>query len=74
MSFYDQDWRELSKKFPLAAKKIEELRCEVVAYEQYELEIEALRRDIKELQDAVVELAKLNGLKRPVAVVAKSET
>ena len=68
LGFYDEAWRQLVNKYPLITRKIEELRCEAVAYEQYELEVEALRKDVKELQE---KLAELNGLKRPVAVAAK---
>jgi len=63
MSFYDEDWKLLLKNHPLIASKIEELRCEVLSYEQYEeeqkqlnakleksnVEIDRLRRIVKVL-------------------------
>ena len=66
--FYDEDWRELSRKFPLIAKKIEELRCEVVNYEEYQEKVEELQRQISELKD----LLRKNGIKipTPLAVAA----
>lgn len=56
--FYDEDWRQLSRKHPLVAKKIEELRCETVNYEQYETEIKRLKAQVKVLLET-------NGVKQP---------
>jgi len=46
MMFYDDDWREIRRKFPLIAKKIEELRCEVPSQEEHE----ALEKRVEELE------------------------
>ena len=61
--FYDEDWRELSRKFPLIAKKIEELRCEVVNYEEYETEITRLKAQVKVLVEANGAKAKVEAQK-----------
>ena len=47
MSFYDEEWKRLQRKFPLIASKIEDLRCEVLNYEQYEEEQEELNAKIE---------------------------
>lgn len=50
MTFYDDDWKELQRRFPLVAKKIEELRCEVLNYEQYQEEKKELEERVKKLE------------------------
>lgn len=54
--FYDDDWKDLVNKYPLVAKKIEELRCETVNYEQYDLEFKQLKHDVKDLAQSVKNL------------------
>jgi len=78
MMFYDEAWRELSKRYPLIAKKIEELRCESVAYEQYEQEtkelqkrFDTLQKEFDTLNTLVGALMEANGLKRPPQIAAK---
>ena len=62
--FYDENWKELQRKFPLVAKKIEELRCEAVNYEQYleqkktlQLQINLLNAEVAVLRDLFKQLA-----------------
>jgi hypothetical protein len=70
--FYDENWKLLLKNHPLIASKIEELRCEVLSYEQYEEEQEELNAkiekqnvEINRLRRQVNILSELNG-KRPI--------
>ena len=70
--FYDEDWKLLLKNHPLIASKIEELRCEVLSYEQYEDEqaelnakLEKQDAEIDQLRRQVNILLELNG-KRPI--------
>ena len=51
--FYDENWKMLQRNYPLVAAKIEELRCEVLSYEQYEDEQKQLNAKI-EKQDAEI--------------------
>lgn len=44
--FYDDVWQRLLRQYPLIARKIEELRCEVVSYEEFE----ELRKRVKQLE------------------------
>ncbi len=44
--FYNNDWRRLLKQHPLIARKIEELRCEVASYEEFE----ELRKRVDQLE------------------------
>jgi len=46
VGFYDDDWQRLLRQYPLIARKIEELRCEVVSYEEFE----ELRKRVKQLE------------------------
>ena len=34
--FYDENWRELQRRYSLVARKIEDLRCEVPSIEEFE--------------------------------------
>lgn len=52
MSFYDEDWQQLVKEYPLIARKLESLRCEVVSYEEFQ-----------ELEKRVEQLEKIKGKK-----------
>lgn len=45
-SFYDDDWKRLLRQHPLIARKIEDLRCETVSYEEFE----ELRRRFEHLE------------------------
>lgn len=45
--FYDDNWKRLLRQHPLIAKKIEDLRCEVVSYEEFE----ELRKRVEELEE-----------------------
>jgi len=59
MSFYDEYWKFLLKNHPLIAKKIEELRCEVLSYEQYEEEQKQLNA---KLEKQNVEITRLKNI------------
>lgn len=50
MTFYDEAWKELQRQYPLVAKKLEELRCDCTAYDQFRLEIDALKSEVKTLR------------------------
>ena len=56
MGFYDEDWRAVKIRYPLVAKKIEELRCETVNFEQFEEELKKLRNDVRGLAKAVMKM------------------
>ena len=56
MAFYDDTWHHLLKKYPAIARKIEDLRCDVVLYEQYEEEIKDLKETVKALWGRVQKL------------------
>ena len=56
MVFYDDDWRRLVAKHPLIARKLEELRCEAVLYEQFRDEVEALQNLVKDLHQELEQL------------------
>lgn len=55
-SFYDDDWMKLCKNYPLVSKKLEELRCETVNYEEFLEEITKIRIDLQKLAKAVMDL------------------
>ncbi len=44
--FYDDDWQRLFREYPLVARKLEDLRCEVVSYEEFE----KLRKRVDQLE------------------------
>ena len=44
--FYDEDWQRLLRQHPLIARKIEDLRCEVVSCEEFE----ELRKRVEQLE------------------------
>ena len=60
--FYDEDWKELARKHPLGAQKIEELRCETVNYEQYSEEQKEQNLEIKRLRSMVKQMMLANGI------------
>ena len=45
-TFYDQEWKKLARQQPLVARKIEDLHCESVGYEEFE----ALRKRVDRLE------------------------
>lgn len=49
VAFYDDDWQQLLRRHPLIAKKIEDLRCEVVSFEEFE----ELRKRVDQLEKKV---------------------
>ena len=59
MSFYDEDFRALRIRYPLVAKKIEELRCETVNFEQFQEELKKVRNDMRTLAKSLTELLNL---------------
>jgi len=62
VAFYDDEWWKLQKKYPLIARKISDLRCESLSFEQYEEEQEILRKKIEKLERQVDVLIKMNGV------------
>jgi len=46
VDFYDDDWQRLLRRHPLIARKIEDLRCEVVS----DKEFEELRKRVEQLE------------------------
>ena len=58
MAFYDEDWRELRRKFPLIAKKIEDVLCGSVSFEEHAEHDARLKR----LERQVAVLVKMNGM------------
>jgi len=63
VAFYDDEWWKLQKKHPLVARKIEELRCESLSFEQYEEEQKLVSKKIEKLERQVAVLIKMNGAK-----------
>ena len=57
--FYDETWEYIQKRFPHVARKIEELRCETVNFEQYQLEFADLEKQVKNLSTEMEYVRKL---------------
>jgi len=63
VAFYDDEWWNLQKKYPLVARKISDLRCESLSFEQYDDEQRVLLKKVEKLERQVEVLVKMNGVK-----------
>ena len=73
--FYDENWKKLLRSDPLAAKKIEDLRCECVTYEQYKEEMDFMLNKIVTLEkERAVEQKEIDALKQQLQALMRLAT